>query len=43
MWNKNISKEEKNVRNARLFVIATGIACAVAVGAAVNSFASDSE
>jgi hypothetical protein len=43
MRNKIINKEEKNVRNARFFVIAAGIACAVAVGAAVNTFASDSE
>jgi hypothetical protein len=43
MRNKMINKEEKNVRNARFFVIAAGIACAVAVGAAVNTFASDSE
>jgi high-affinity Fe2+/Pb2+ permease len=41
--NKIINKEEKNVRNARFFVIAAGIACAVAVGFAINTFASDSE
>jgi hypothetical protein len=43
MRNKIINKEEKNVRNARFFVIVVGIACAVAVGAAINIFASDSE
>jgi hypothetical protein len=39
MRNKIISQEEKNVRNARFVVIAAGIACAVAVGAAINIFA----
>jgi hypothetical protein len=41
--NKIISQEETNVRNARFFVIIAGIACAVAVAAAINTFASDSE
>jgi hypothetical protein len=39
MRNKMISKEEKNVRNARFIVVAAGIACAAAVGAAINIFA----
>jgi hypothetical protein len=37
--NKIINQEEKNVRNARCIVIVAGIACAVAVGAAINLFA----
>jgi ABC-type xylose transport system permease subunit len=37
--NKIINQEEKNVRNARFIVIAAGIACAAAVGAAINIFA----
>jgi hypothetical protein len=43
MRNKIIDQEEKHVRNARFFVVVAGIACAVAVGAAINIFASDSE
>jgi protein required for attachment to host cells len=43
MRNKIIHKEEINVRNARFFVIAAGIACAVAVGAAINIFARQNE
>jgi hypothetical protein len=39
MRNKMINKEEKNVRNARFIVIVAGIACAAAVGAAINIFA----
>jgi hypothetical protein len=39
MRNKIIDKEEKNVRNARFIVIAAGVACAAAVGAAINIFA----
>jgi hypothetical protein len=39
MRNKMISEEEKNVRKARFIVIAAGIACAAAVGAAINIFA----
>jgi hypothetical protein len=39
MRNKIISKEEKYVRNARYIVIVAGIACAAAVGAAINIFA----
>jgi hypothetical protein len=41
--NKMIKKEEANVRFARFVVIAAGIACAVAVGAAINIFARQSE
>jgi hypothetical protein len=37
--NKIINKEESNVRTARFIVIAAGIACAAAVGAAINIFA----
>jgi hypothetical protein len=36
---KMINKEEKNVRNARVIVIVAGLACAAAVGAAINIFA----
>jgi high-affinity Fe2+/Pb2+ permease len=43
MRNKIIDLEERHVRNARFFVIIAGIACAVAVGFAINIFASDSE
>jgi hypothetical protein len=43
MRNKMINKEEKNVRNARYIVIAVGIACAAAVGIAINSFAHQNE
>jgi hypothetical protein len=43
MRNKIIHKEEINVRNARFFVIVAGIACAAAVGAAINSFARKNE
>jgi hypothetical protein len=39
MRDKIINTEEKNVRNARVIVIVAGIACAVAVGAAINIFA----
>jgi hypothetical protein len=39
MRNKIINKEEKNVRNARFIVIVAGLACAAAVGAAINIFA----
>jgi hypothetical protein len=39
MRDKMIRKEEKNVRNARFIVIVAGVACAAAVGAAVNIFA----
>jgi hypothetical protein len=39
MRNKIASKEEKYVRNARVIVIVAGIACAAAVGAAINIFA----
>jgi hypothetical protein len=41
--NKMIKNEETNVRKARFIVIAAGIACAVAVGAAINIFAKQSE
>jgi hypothetical protein len=41
--NKMINKEERNVRKARFIVVVVGIACAVAVGAAINIFARRSE
>jgi hypothetical protein len=41
--NKIINKEEKNVRNARFIVIVAGVACAAAVGAAINIFAHQNE
>jgi hypothetical protein len=39
MRNKIIKKEEKYVRNARVILIVVGVACAAAVGAAINIFA----
>jgi hypothetical protein len=41
--NKMINEEEGNVRKARYIVVVVGIACAVAVGAAINTFARQSE
>ena len=41
--NKMINKEERNVRKARCIVVVVGIACAIAVGAAINVFARQSE
>jgi hypothetical protein len=41
--NKIIYEEEKSVRNARAIVIVAGIACAVAVGAAINIFAHNND
>lgn len=41
--NKIINKEETNVRQVRWVLIAVGIACAVAVGVAVNRFAHQGE
>ena len=43
MRNKIINKEEKNVRKARFIVIIAGIACAAAVGAAINIFAQQND
>jgi hypothetical protein len=43
MRNKIISKEETNVRLVRCVLIVAGIACAVAVGAAINIFAHQNE
>jgi hypothetical protein len=43
MRNKIINKEERNVRNARFIVIAAGLACAAAVGAAINIFAKQND
>jgi hypothetical protein len=40
---KMINKEEKNVRNARVIVIVAGVACAAAVGAAINIFAKQND
>ncbi len=43
MRNKIINKEETNVRLVRCVLVVAGIACAVAVGAAINRFAHQNE
>jgi hypothetical protein len=43
MRKKIINKEETNVRLVRCVLIVAGIACAVAVGAAINIFAHQNE